>query len=365
MLRFIAALMIIISHSYEWWCGKWGFPGFMSHNTHTELSSLGKHLDAGIRNFNFGVDVFFLVIGFLITYILLAEKGTFGKINIPKFYVRRILRIWPLYFLIIAITPVYVNWLSITPPDYWSNLLFWNNFHAISTQQWTFPVAHLWSICIEEHFYLVWPIIIAFVPTKKLPPVFVAIIAASIFYRAYTFMNSDNSWFIIYLHTLSRCDVLCIGALAAYVHYHNPIKISVNLWVRLVIYAVFIYMFFTDNVNNYENLFLATIKKYFYTGVAGFAMLNYMFNAQAKLSFKKRNALHYFGKVSYGIYMYGVFVLGIVFHKIMSHYEFPNMYLYFSLIIAGSLLIPAISYEIFEKFFLRLKRKFEIVDAGR
>ena len=98
LIRFVAALMIIFLHAYEAWVGWFGQVGLLSNGTFKTLSYSGTWIDQFIRNLGHGVDVFFLISGFLITYLLLEEKKAIGKISIWKFMVRRSLRIWPLYF---------------------------------------------------------------------------------------------------------------------------------------------------------------------------------------------------------------------------------------------------------------------------
>src|SRR6056297_394494 len=189
VIRFVAAFMIIIYHSYGSWRGWFGEVGFLSGDTYTTLTGFGKLVNRFLGNFEIGVDIFFLLSGFLITYILLMEKERYGKINIKNFLIRRTLRIWPLYFMLIAVAPFLVSWLNEDAPNYLANALFVSNFHTINTGKWMYPFAHFWSICIEEHFYLVWPFIIAFIPNKHLMKVFISLIIISIAFRMYTVMT--------------------------------------------------------------------------------------------------------------------------------------------------------------------------------
>ncbi|MFH0864685.1 MAG: acyltransferase [Bacteroidota bacterium] len=361
LFRFIAAFMIVIHHSYLGWIGWWGYPGFMSSGTYSTLSGFGFYMNRFIENFGFGVDMFFMISGFLITYLLMKEKISFGKIDFKKFYIRRILRIWPLYYLAIAVAPFIVNWLGNPQPDYIPNLLFYNNFHAIHTEQWTYPFAHFWSICIEEHFYVAWPLIIAFVPNKRLPATFGLLITLSIAFRAYTMLTDPEPNWVLYLNTFSRMDALVLGAIFGYLHSIKPIRIHVHGSIRLLLYLIFLTLFATDVVVDCRNIYAVCFKNYIYLLIAGFAMLNYLFNPDAKLLVRKKNIFHYFGKISYGIYIYHNILLSIVIKKIMLTYDISNIYVFFGLMFSLSVIIPVISFELYEKWFLKLKSRFEII----
>ena len=179
IIRFFAAFLIIIYHSYIAWKGWFGLPGLISTGDYKTLSGVGFHVDQFIRNLPVGVDIFFFISGYLLTYLLVMEKEKYGKVNVPKFYIRRGLRIWPLYFFLVAVAPFLVSWLGEKQPTYWPTIALVNNFETIKTQLWTYPFAHFWSICIEEHFYLFWPLIVAFVPFRKLTAAIIYLIAFS------------------------------------------------------------------------------------------------------------------------------------------------------------------------------------------
>jgi peptidoglycan/LPS O-acetylase OafA/YrhL len=185
ILRFIAVFMVVFFHGYLAYTGWFGgSPTPPSANTPPLISSLIHSL---IYNGDLGVDLFFLISGFLITYLLLKEREISGKISIRNFYIRRTLRIWPLYFLIIALTPAIVSLSDAKAPEYWWTICFATNFQTISGTPDLFPFAHFWSVCVEEHFYLIWPLLILFIPPKKLPLSFATLILLSISFRYYLF----------------------------------------------------------------------------------------------------------------------------------------------------------------------------------
>jgi peptidoglycan/LPS O-acetylase OafA/YrhL len=367
IIRLLAALTVVVSHAYRAWIDSYGQPLWLQGASEQEPNYAGTLLSTLTQNFNLGVDTFFLISGFLITYLLLTEKQENGNLNIGKFYLRRALRILPLYYISILIAPLLVYLTKSDQPDYLSTIFFLNNFRTIATETWEFPFAHFWSICIEEHFYLFWPLIIAFVPHKKLPAVFTLLIISSILFRWYAHFSIPAPYFILYLHTLSRIDVLVIGAVLAYIHFNKPFQPTISIWVRLGVYSTFIFILCIESNNLWDSAFLAMVKKYFYIGVIAFEIINYLFNKGAFLNFKKKNSLHYLGKVSYGIYMFSnmliPFILAIE-NKLVETF-FHNVFFFLALNLIITCTVSMISYEFFEKHFLSFKKRFEIVKTER
>jgi peptidoglycan/LPS O-acetylase OafA/YrhL len=358
VLRWIAAMMIILLHAYEAYCGWWGQVGLLSNGTKTALSSWGKVIDQFIRNFGHGVDIFFLISGFLITFLLLEEKKTIGNISIWKFMLRRSFRIWPLYFLIIAIGPIIVSWLQEPSPNYTCNLLFLGNFEIIQSQKWLYPFGHFWSICIEEHFYLVWPFIIAFMPTKRLMTVFLSLILLSICFRMIAWSNFHEGWYYLFTHTLSRIDVLVIGSIGGYYHSISPLKIYLSRIQRVLIFGTLILVMCIEPIVQWDTLIMAAFKKYIYVGLSAVLMLDFLFNPAFKHILKPNSFIHYLGKTSYGIYMFGNVILLIVVKQIMHRFGITNLWIFIGIVFTLSILIPIVSYEFFEKPFLKLSARF-------
>jgi peptidoglycan/LPS O-acetylase OafA/YrhL len=361
--RFFSAMMVVIYHAYNSWVEHFGLISFMVRSEDpTKLNRKGKYISAVIENGSYGVEIFFVISGFLITTLLLKEKQANRNISIFKFYARRSLRIWPLYYFIIAIAPLLINWKGQTYyPNYYANIFFYNNFDTAANHYWVFPMAHFWSLCIEEHFYIFWPFVIAFVPNKHLVKTFGILILVSIIYRAYTISGNPNPWYPIYLNTFARFDAIVAGALVAYIHFVNPIKLNISKVSRLIVYAIFVLAYANVVVFNWSNFFEACFKKYFFIAITLFSMVNYLFNEQPLFEFLNNKPIRYFGKVSFGIYVYGLIVLEIIIYKIILPYHITNWALYLLIVVAASLLIPIISYECFEKQVLKLKKHFEVV----
>jgi peptidoglycan/LPS O-acetylase OafA/YrhL len=362
-LRCLAAFMVVFLHIYEGWHGYFSHPDFIPLDENHAITKEGMFIDTFFRNGSLGVDIFFLISGFLITYLLIAEKTQTGTIHVKFFYFRRMLRIWPLYFFILIITPFVISWLGKKSPDYLPNIFFLNNFLCIATKEWTYPFSHLWSICIEEHFYIFWPLLISVVPFKRLSEVLIGIVMISIFYRFYIYYTNDNWYFKIYLHTISRMDALAIGGLAAIHHFKKPFGFEINRLPRVMLLFIAIFLLVIDYHFNWEGLFLASFKKYIYLILFGYLMLNFSFNSRPLIN--PPFWVNYLGKISYGIYMYSNILVTVIAEKIMIVFELDSFLLFAVMNIAFTILISAISYEFFEKHFLKLKTKFELVSSSR
>ncbi|MGY0038929.1 acyltransferase family protein [Pedobacter sp. NJ-S-72] len=126
----------------------------------------GKIIFPGMYNGWIGVDLFFVISGFLITNILVKQKGTTNFFS--NFYLRRSIRIFPLYYIVLLVAMLILYLIKrdqLTDLSYY--FFYVQNIRAISTEKYISLLAHTWSLCIEEQFYLVWPVIVYFCPLKK------------------------------------------------------------------------------------------------------------------------------------------------------------------------------------------------------
>jgi peptidoglycan/LPS O-acetylase OafA/YrhL len=361
ILRFVAAMMVVFYHAYDRFLDVHaGLPSFLFSSS---TFSIGKLLEKAIGNSDFGVDIFFMLSGFLITFLLITEKEKTGKISIKNFYLRRTLRIWPLYFLIVFTAPYLCSLFGVNHAPVYSNALFINNFWTIHTTWWMFPTAILWSICIEEHFYFVWPFLVALINKKRLPQIFLFVIFLSFLYRGYVcFFDNDKAWYKLYLHTFSRMDALALGALTAYYYVQKPFKFKTHWSIRLTAIFTFLFLFCTINVKQWDTAFDMLFKNQIFILLAWFIILQFLFNEKPLIRLPEKSILNYFGKISYGIYMYGIIVLDSVQYKILPHlHQEKNYGLFWLLVISLSIIIPIISYELFEKHFLKLRKRFQVV----
>lgn len=315
-----------------------------------------------------GVDIFFAISGFLIGGILLRSK--------PKphffrdFYVRRILRIVPLYGVLSAAVIASAHLLpfgSVGP--IWPYLTFTSNlwilFERLGTIQMDgYPLlAHSWSLAIEAQFYVVIALVVFLLNRRRLWMSLLLVLAASPFLRLFVdaTLGSGQSYFI----TFSRLDALALGVLAAVVlHERKSVSSATLLSVRMlagVLMALTVLLWLTGQINFHEPLFnMAGVS--IIDGVAALVVVNTVVMPprwlKGLLTSKTLVAL---GRLSYGMYLIHYPVTLLVAHYLTRRHALEGWIgsaLFSLLSIGGTLVLANISWNLFEKPILRLKAGF-------
>jgi peptidoglycan/LPS O-acetylase OafA/YrhL len=349
-LRAIAALVVVIGH-IELQKSDNGIPNLINH-PYIKLAS--GHV---------GVVLFFVLSGFLITYLLMKEKEKAGRISFKNFYLRRIFRIWPLYYLIILISFLFFK------ADYSLGsaalclTIFPNIAHAFNMGWPTSP--QLWSIGVEEQFYLFWPLIITLIPDKK------KILYLSIFFIGYsfipyfiTFINPGifkiETWgyFIGDFFYGSKFNSMCFGGILGFMYAtnHKNLKFLYNNYVAYTSFFLAFVLWFSG----FDPRFF---RDELYTLLFGIVILNIATNDKLKFNIETR-LFSFLGKISYGIYMYHWIIILLAL-KIISSTVFENIIIYnvilYTTVLLGTILLSWISFISFEKYFLNLKKRFETI----
>jgi peptidoglycan/LPS O-acetylase OafA/YrhL len=367
-VRFMAAFLVLINHIEE-------FKRYLGLPNLTHLHAI--HFLGRL-----GVILFFVLSGFLITYLLLMEKEKFQTIDIKNFYIRRILRIWPLYYLMLILSLFifpYIsgmqieNWITaseISLPVILTCVFFLPNLTMIS-----FPLipffSQAWSVGVEEQFYLIWPFLLR--KFKKIARVLFAIILILFVIRIGLFpiikfklhlwndtIKTAKTFFDDFL-----IDTMAVGGLFAYAHFSKSKLISFfyHPAIQLTAYAVMVYFMFTGNplpwvIQSYQQNFTSLM----FALLFGVLILNVSTNPKMNAGWFNNAVFDYLGKISYGIYMYhSIFIVLTI--KIMVHYDALNTPLLYVVSILSSIGISALSYEYFEKFFLKRKNKFAKIQS--
>lgn len=316
-----------------------------------------------------GVLFFFVLSGFLITYILLSERKTLGSIDLGKFFLRRILRIWPLYFLMVGfafLTPWLLSWfhLSHTDEGYSPNLLvsiaFLENYRMMILQDHpnVSPLGVTWSLCIEEHFYIIWGLLLFFITPKKIPYLFGLLILLS-FSARYVYSELE----IPAIDILAYIDYFAYGALPAYLlishqknfnHWLSTISLQKK---RLAIVITLLYVILSPNINYPFQHQLEPLV----FGLLFMITICCILPDSNAIQLPDHHLLSRLGTYTYGMYLYHTIIINWMVH-VFSFLHLSTdrtFFAFFFTIICFILtvLVSMISYHFFEKIFLRLKDK--------
>lgn len=331
----------------------------------------GFILDRFVREGHLGVNLFFVISGFLISYLLFTEKEQFGRIRIGYFYMRRVLRIWPLYMAVLLLSFIILplatgRWntsdLSSHGPWY---LLFLNNFDRIVTGFTGIgndSLGVMWSIAVEEQFYLLWPLLLSLFHRRYYPLLLGLIIVVSLVYRACV-VHDDTR---LYLHTASVMSDLAVGGLLAYSAVYQT---SLLRWLqncpRYVIVAVYVILFAAIcwfREWSALNVTLLVSERLLLSLGFAFVIGEQCFAQNSFVKLGRWKSLSRVGLISYGLYCLHLFLI-VVAQKLNQalHLQTLSPLLFYTellLVLAGSLLVSALSYRYFEQPVLKLKARY-------
>jgi len=297
-----------------------------------------------------GVDLFFVLSGFLITDILLATKQSDGYFR--KFYVRRCLRIWPLYYSLLIFMFVIVPHLR--PADahaifersspWWAYAFFLQNFFVAIPAQAAGALGVTWSLAIEEQFYLIWPLIVRHFSSMQIKRIALGVILLSPLVRFNLALHHVN----IYSNFFCRLDGLMMGALLA-VLIHSEAFVPLE-HVKLAWVSLFLASSLAILAENRQIQWIT----FSMTSWASASLIYLSLFSQWKWiqSIFKNRFLTYTGVISYGLYLLHKIPLDVIKATHFKRYSFFCILMAF----VFSYLLAAISWTILEKPFLKLKR---------
>lgn len=340
-LRGIAAFAVIVFHFF----GTHGRP------LTTDVQDLGVF--TRFTDFlQHGVTFFFVLSGFVITRILLNTREDNDYFS--RFYKRRALRILPLYYLYLILQNYMAPWILTGQVDQnYSNhavqYVYLQNMTWLTGWQGSGP-PHFWSLAVEEHFYLIWPLVIFLIPTKYIKPTTIFLLVASLPIKYLFFENGID----IYKNTFSRYDSIMVGCLIAIFEKEFNYKfksISKKTFLAalgiMVLAGALIYTF------RNELVVLKAISMHLILSLV-FGMVIYFL-----LTIKDKNVINnllvnkpmqYFGKISYGLYVWHWAAISLA-----ASWHFENYLLNLLLVFTITIAISHISFFYFEKWFFRFK----------
>ena len=340
-VRAIAALMVMFFHFFQ---------NLTPNNTVVSflktLSSFGQT----------GVSLFFVLSGFLITRILIREKNS--AFFFRNFYLRRTLRIFPLYYLYLILVFIIIPLFNHHQlPALSKQIYHWVYLQDFAiTFNWDFvgPV-HFWSLAVEEHFYLFFPLIVYYLKENHLLYAIAAILLSSLIVR---FIMNKNGYEVFYF-TFSRLDELSLGAILAVFEAKNKITQQITyrfiyLFIIIALPTMLLWFVYSKQAN--EGIQVA---KYLLISLSYFCIIGFIVSAPNSHFIKKAlqfKPLVYIGKISYGLYVYH----GLCFHYMTSVYHGSSIIMLFIGSFLFAIVVSSISFYVFESFFLRYKDYYKI-----
>jgi peptidoglycan/LPS O-acetylase OafA/YrhL len=317
------------------------------------------------------IDSFFVLSSFLITWKALEEIKFTSNFQFKNFLIRRSLRIWPLYFLIVSIgflleyLKSYYFLESEKLPSLWNFILFILNYDIIENgYNFLFFMVFMWSISVEEQFYVFWAIIMKWF-NKYLFGISFLIIIISLFFRIY-FINDSLS---LNFHTASALGNFGIGALTAILAFKYPnflnklqnLTRNTILFFYLIIFTFFILMPFL-----LENDFFIVIQRSIFSIFFSFIILEQTYSDKSILKVSRIKYFNFFGKISYGLYCYHGIMITIVMQMsgLLTESLLNILVLYPILIFISTLLVSYFSFSLYESKFLKFKSKFSFISSN-
>lgn len=331
-----------------------------------------------------GVIFFFVLSGFLITYLLFTERNVVGHISVRQFYIRRFLRIWPLYYAIVLIGFLVLPRFDIFHIPAQSEIIdgpssvFWQSFALF---MFIFPnlamsifgpfpnIGQLWSIGVEEQFYIGWPWLMKKAKNHFRTVVFVilGIIALKALILAFDGILNPSYWdIVIRFFAMTKLESMAIGGLGAWALFYKKEQVLKYVYhpatQAMAYLGIPFLLYFTPAILQngihlvYSVLFLIII-------------MNVSTNPKSWLKLE-HPILHTLGKISYGLYMYHMLIITAVIHTLAplipeaSRNGFSANLLFYVASFSISIAISYLSYRFFESRFIRMKSRFTKVVSG-
>lgn len=336
-LRAISIIIVILYH-------------FKLHGTIDESAYLVKLLDLFFRG-GFGVNVFFVISGFLITTLLIKEENKTHSISLKNFYIRRTLRIFPAFYFLLLVYFI----MQLLGYIYISNIAY---FSAITYTKYIFKdgkewfTGHAWSLSIEEHFYLLWPVLFK-VFKKYRNTVPWLLILLSVVYEVFRLKDFPNQY---NLNILARANTLAIGCLFA-IHKDAIVNYLQAKWAYVIAIATTTVLMLSYFENNFPtNLMIG--KLFYVLGgtdgiISSFAIAFIMFYSIYGPKnwwywFLNTKLINFIGLLSYSLYLWQQL---FTYKSDMFINKTPYNFIFL-------ILASLFSYYIIEKPFLKLKDRF-------
>jgi peptidoglycan/LPS O-acetylase OafA/YrhL len=359
-IRFIAVSIVIISHVFQ-----------LSKILRIETTNRGL---ADFFSGKLGVVLFFVLSGFLITFLLLKEEALTGKIAIGDFYRRRILRIWPLYFIIVGLSFFVLSQLhffsfpglsSQVHESFLAKLglfcIFLPNLALVVYPSVPYA-SQLWSVGVEEQFYLFWPVLIKKIKKREL--LLCSIVVFFILVNFLIFPMLDRLFpgelYIGQLRNFWKSfniDCMAIGGIFAVLLFKKN-----RILDYLYSYAVQVFVIAALFVLIGFKVYVPYMHYEVYSILFGILILNMAANPRSLFNLENRFC-NYTGKISYGMYMYHAIAI-VISLKVLSSIGIHFFVVQLAVSFILTVIISGLSYEYIESRFIKRKLRFSKIISG-
>jgi len=304
----------------------------------------------------YGVDLFFVISGYLITTILISIKKSGGRLF--PFYVRRALRILPLYYLFLIVAIGFFGYHSGGNASLLANITHTSNLYFGYTGQWFLP-KHVWSLSMEEQFYLLWPLVVLLLSVPNLQRLLRYMIMSAVLARIAAHLAGFSPT-AIYTLPWFRWDTLGSGALLALsIESHDPIVsfISRYRWKFLILSVLVIWCATAGNIVKNASLAWPAIGFSSVILACG-CLVAAVINRDYLVNVLEVAPLRFLGKISYGLYLWHPLVRWLLIKYFGEMWGNPANQdpLIIALTLLGTVLIASVSWFLFERPILSLKR---------
>lgn len=331
--RAISIIMVIFSHVY-----------FHSNGIVHQLFSG-----------TFGVQIFFVISGFLITTLLLKENQQKGSISLKRFYIRRVLRIFPVayLFLLVLIIMDHYNFYNISMVSYIKSFTYTRNL-SLPTGSGDWETGHFWSLAVEEQFYLFAPFLIK----KNIRIYSMIAIGLLIFIPILHFATFhhliESNWLVIMDDLFCNQTAILIGSLFAIFFFHGQIKFRTITPTITTLTCLTLLLTASILQSNLITILPDVITPLLSSICIAFAIIICIHPTQSTIQTALNlPAIKYIGVLSYSLYIWQqIFTQNVAWGAIEPFKSYPVINIV--LLVA----ISAFSYHCYERYFLKLKSKF-------